>query len=493
MLSKLSFTSLKTILIVAFAIRLVSCFFSEGYGMHDDHFLVIEASGSWVDGGDYNNWLPWNKESGSSPEGHSFTYVGSNYLLFKTLKFVGLEDPKLLMFFNRLAHALLSLLVIYFGFRITEKLSDRKTAALFAWTWALLWFVPFISVRNLVEVVSIPFVVWSAWKSLSTEQSQRSFLVAGILIGIAISIRYQIALYAIGVGIYYLFRGAWKQVIFYTIGFLIAFSLTQGLVDYFIWGYPFAEFLAYVNYNMNEGTQYMSNTNYFMYFYVLFGLLLIPFGILALIAYFRASAKYLVLFLPTFIFLVFHSIFPNRQERFILTILPIVLILVFLGIRLLIQKKGWQKFWKISWVSFWVLNVPLLLIVSVAPTKKTRIDSMYYLYGKVKGNEHILMESSGETAPNLLPRFYAGKWNFTINERSKEHFPDVNSYLSHPHDYVFFNGNERLEERIAELKQIYPQMKMVKQIHPSFIDETLHRMNPRNSNTYVEIWKTNFR
>ena len=52
---------LLAIIFLAFIVRLFAVFFSQGYLMHDDHFLVIEAAQSWVDGYDYNNWLPKNR------------------------------------------------------------------------------------------------------------------------------------------------------------------------------------------------------------------------------------------------------------------------------------------------------------------------------------------------------------------------------------------------------------------------------------------------
>ncbi|MCB0484019.1 MAG: hypothetical protein KDC37_05600, partial [Flavobacteriales bacterium] len=64
---RLSFNSfslkypLPTVLLLALVPRLVAAIFSKGYGMHDDHFLVIEAAQSWLDGFDYNRWLPWNQ------------------------------------------------------------------------------------------------------------------------------------------------------------------------------------------------------------------------------------------------------------------------------------------------------------------------------------------------------------------------------------------------------------------------------------------------
>ena len=95
-----------------------------------------------------------------------------------------------------------------------------------------------------------------------------------------------------------------------------------------------------------------------MYFYVLFGFLLFPMGILALIGYFNSAKKYLIIFLPTLLFLLFHTWFPNRQERFILTIFPLVICLSVMGIALLRERKFWNGFWKVSLVAFWILNIP---------------------------------------------------------------------------------------------------------------------------------------
>jgi hypothetical protein len=162
-----NFTSFKTILFWGLFFRLITAIFSEGYGMHDDHFLTIEAAASWVNHYDYNGWLPWSPDNRGKPEGHSFTYVGLNYLFFGVLKMIGLIDPKIAMILNRLIHALLSMFVVYFGIRITEKLASRKEAIIVGWILALLWLMPFMSVRNLVEMVSAPFLMWGIWLLLN--------------------------------------------------------------------------------------------------------------------------------------------------------------------------------------------------------------------------------------------------------------------------------------------------------------------------------------
>ena len=72
---------LALILFLAVTVRLLSVIFSKGFGMHDDHFLIIEASKSWVEGYDYNNWLPKKGVEGQQASGHSFFYVGIHLLL----------------------------------------------------------------------------------------------------------------------------------------------------------------------------------------------------------------------------------------------------------------------------------------------------------------------------------------------------------------------------------------------------------------------------
>src|ERR1700682_5706740 len=78
--------------------RLLAILFSKGYGMHDDHFLVIEAAQSWVDGHDYNYWLPTITKTVVHPTGHSLLYPGVHYLLFKLLQLFGMYDPQLKMY-----------------------------------------------------------------------------------------------------------------------------------------------------------------------------------------------------------------------------------------------------------------------------------------------------------------------------------------------------------------------------------------------------------
>ncbi|MBM3435351.1 MAG: glycosyltransferase family 39 protein [Bacteroidetes bacterium] len=191
---------LKLIILTAIILRIISAIFSKGFGMHDDHFLVLEPPQSWVDGYDYNRWLP-GSSSEAVPSGHSFFYVGIHYLILLFFKYAGIADPQTKMFIIRLLHAAFSLITVYYGYKITLKLSNGNTAKITGLMLAALWFMPVLSVRNLVEVVCIPFMMLATWKIIKhsvLKSAAIHFFVAGVLVGLGFSVRFQTLFFALG-------------------------------------------------------------------------------------------------------------------------------------------------------------------------------------------------------------------------------------------------------------------------------------------------------
>ncbi|MBK5284957.1 MAG: hypothetical protein JJE25_06110, partial [Bacteroidia bacterium] len=128
---------LYVVLSVAVFLRLIAAIFSKGFGWQDDHYLVIEAAQSWVDGTDYNRWLP--AENVTVPSGHSFFYPGFHFVLFSLLKHLGITDPQVKMYIVRFLHAFFSLIIVFLGYKISERLSDKKTAAYTGLLLAVYW------------------------------------------------------------------------------------------------------------------------------------------------------------------------------------------------------------------------------------------------------------------------------------------------------------------------------------------------------------------
>ncbi|MFN8134919.1 MAG: hypothetical protein U0Z17_06740 [Bacteroidales bacterium] len=79
--------------------------------MHDDHFLVIEAAQSWVDGVIVRA-IPGCRARRLT-DGHSLLYGNAFFLLFKFFNLLHFTDPVAKMFVVRLLHAAASVYAVW--------------------------------------------------------------------------------------------------------------------------------------------------------------------------------------------------------------------------------------------------------------------------------------------------------------------------------------------------------------------------------------------
>jgi hypothetical protein len=484
-------------MLLAVLMRLIAAIFSKGYGMHDDHFLVLEPAQSWIDGYDYNDWLPGSTEK-PTPSGHSFFYVGIHYLILLSMKYAGIVNPQTKMFIIRLLHAAFSLVTVYIGYKITLRLSDQKTARLTGLLLAVLWFMPFLSVRNLVEVVSIPFLIYGTWLIMDNwdwENRLKYFFYAGLVIGLGFSVRFQIITFAFGMGLALLLKLRWKEAMLYAAGFFFSAIIVQGGVDYFIWGRPFMELTEYIRYNMENATEYITSS-WYNYILLILGSLIPPVSLFLFTGFFRSWRKHLVLFLPTFVFLLFHSLFPNKQERFIFPIIPFIVILGMIGWQDYLMNGNWlkpgRKTLKISWTLFWVLNIIALLPFSVMYSKKARVEAMSYLSGFENVNR-ILTENTVSNKIPMCPAFYAGQkiYDYQVtNDTPLSSLPEkVKTIREYQPRFFLFYEPDNLEKRVAAVQQDFPNMTYETTIEPGLVDKILYRLNPRNDNQTIIIYR----
>ncbi len=488
---------LKVIIWLAVISRLVAAIFSKGYGMHDDHFLIIEPAQSWVDGFDHDNWLPWNQAEGEE-RAYNFFYVGIMYLVLLFVKTVGITNPQSAMFVVRLLHGAFSIITVYFGYRITEKLSDKKSAGIVGLILAVLWLIPFVSVRNLVEIVCIPFLVYSTWlfiKDHPTKKILQVALLSGFIIGIAFSVRYQTILYAGGMGLSLLLLKRWKEAIVYGIGYLISIVIIQGGLDLIMYGKPFVALYDYIEYNVIHSHDYFIMP-WYNYILLILGILIPPVSFFIFFGFLRTWKKHLLIFLPTMIFFAFHSYVPNKQERFILPILTFIIILGIIGWNEYVSKSGfWQRHSRIirgSWIFFWIINLLLLPVISTTYSKKAKVEAMMYLseYEDI----HSIMYNSNRAYSNVMcPRSYLGQWVWELcitSDLPKEKLKSkvITNKAYQPRFILFFEEKD-LDQRIVEVKELYPNIVFEKRFEPGFIDKVMHWLNPINANETITIYR----
>lgn len=490
---------LPLIILVGLFFRTLAVIFSKGYGMFDDHFLVIESSQSWVDGYDYNNWLP--SSGAKTPDGHSLFYSGIHFLIFKYLKWRGLiTDPQSKMIVIRAIHALWSLLVIIYGYKIVKHFAGIKVARQAGMMLSILWFVPMLAVRNLVEVVCVPPLLIATWLLINpaTKDKLKTYIWVGLWTAVAFNIRFQSLFFISGFGLVFLFQKKWKEFFVFGLFFFLGVFSVQGLVDIWIWKRPFAELFEYVRYNSANATGYI-NGPWFQYFEVIGGMLVPPISLFLMFGFGRSWKKYPLLFWPSFLFFAFHSAFPNKQERFIAPIIPFVIVLGSIGwSEFIVTSKFWIKRPKLlsgCWKFFWILNCIALPFLSTMYSKKNRVESMTYLSKQADLQSIIIEESTrGDfTQPAL---YYIGRWNvhvvgvtnkYSLYQAYKDYYGEPRKWV-HP-NYILFFGTDHVKDRIANFQKMFPDSWYKTTITPSFIDDVVQWLNPINKNQSVIIYE----
>ncbi|PRY10385.1 4-amino-4-deoxy-L-arabinose transferase-like glycosyltransferase [Pontibacter ummariensis] len=511
---------LSVILLVALAIRVVAAFFSKGFAFSDDHFDVIRIAQAWLDG------LPlWLNEP--MPPRHSMLYVLIHYAIFYVLEAVGVFSPEVKMTVVRLVHALYSLLIVYFGYKLTEKLSNKANARLVGLMLALVWFMPFMSVRNLVEMVCIPPYLAAFYLMVKEDQSEHKriwpYFWAGVLFALAFVFRYHTVLFGAGAGLVLLYKRQWRAAMAVLSGFAVAAFLVQGTIDIIFFDYPFHSIVAYYQYNSEHANDFSSGPVYRFALTVL-GFLVPPVSAFLVVGYARTAKLAPKLFWGGLVFFVAHSLFPNKQERFILPLFPLIMILGVIGWQAFVRNSAfWQNRRKIlawCWGFFWVLNILATVGMAFTYTKKSRVAPLVYLSEK-PDFDGVVLEFGNHSVKNP-PLFYLGRMSaiyegYTGNDdmvwqdylQGKKQLPEnfVMTYTfnedktpqllqkqvrTSPYkpDYIVVVGTDDMEERMARLHQVFPNLQLDHTITPSLYDQLLHLLNPRvHKDEHVQIYE----
>ena len=481
------------IMVVALVPRLIAAVFAKGYGMHDDMFGPVQAMQELLD--------DFATIHNDTPK--LILYPIVQYVIFAISEFLGIFEPQTKMYIVRFVHAFYSLLVVYFSYKITLIVSNRENAKIVGMLTALLWMLPYMSVRNLVELAVVPPVLAATYfllkyfyedQSLSISKNSISkrqvkyLILSGFFFGISFATRFQTALVPLGIGLVLIFRRQWKEFAILTFTTLFVSALFIGVLEYLIWHQPFQSLIDYVSYNSTSYGNY-PNSPWYMVVVLIIGVLLPPMGVLLFYAYLRTWKKYILLFLPTLCYILFHSIYPNKQERFILTILPMVLILCIIGFKEWTDNSTWwkkhKKILKNNWIWFWSINTILLILFIFTYSKKTRVESFTYLSKK---NITSIVIELNETDTYFAPVFYLGKNKdkniyYMYSEYDPENYRNLlnNNF---PNYIIFFDSND-LEERKNKFKNSYNcDIKLDKLIKPSLLDNILYYMNPKHNKNY---------
>ena len=334
---------LRRVLLAAAVVRLIAAVFSEGYIMSDDHFLAVEPVSSWVSGENYHNWYPNEYNQVEHAQPFSYAYYFLNFVILKFCAVIGIANPFIQAFVLRLAHAILSLWGVYLFVRLAERLISSVTWRMYAiWFWVFGGVVTVFSVHQLVETACIPFVLLAYLYVLKYFERERivALIIAALAFSFSVGMRYQLVFFPLTLGMYLLWKRKWSGALLFGIFFALGFGLTQ-IDNLLFWHKPiYQHLLDYQSYNATHFADYPSNV--FSYFALISYYIFPTVTILFLLSFRRRlgaqqdvsqdsskdASRGICIFLGTIVFIGFHLLFPNRQERFLLPAVPFVLLLM---------------------------------------------------------------------------------------------------------------------------------------------------------------------
>lgn len=472
------------IFLMSFFVQIFAVIFSKGYGMHDDHFGPIEQP--WQIINDPTIW-----EQRQEPHAHSIFYPLIHFILFKLLYTLSINDPQSLMLVVRFLHFIYHLIGTALLFKLLLVVFEDKIALTTILTYSLLWFIPSMNVRNLIEMVCIPPMI-IGFILLIKYPDKKHFFFAGATFAIAFAFRYQTLIITASIFIYLIVRKKFCFGFIFITGFLVFALLIQGSVDIFAWGYPFASFIEYVHYNLSHSYDYTTGPIY-RYLLILLGVFIPPVSFFILYYFVKDFKKYELIFLSISAFFLLHSIFPNKQERFILPIVPFIFVF---GLASFLSAIYERRFWEnkkplAKWLFIWfsIINIPLLILFTFNYGKKTRCESLYYL--SKKDDVQAIFYIFGEIGGFKPPEFYLNKYGTKIIQiHNLDSLNLAHKEQPSPNYAIIFGGKETdsLSQRFELITG--KKLNFEKTITPSFVDYILFKLNPKyNRNQTANIYK----
>jgi 4-amino-4-deoxy-L-arabinose transferase-like glycosyltransferase len=442
--------SFSNILLVAFVVRLLAAIFSKGYVAHDDHFIPVETAYLWL-----SKQADFFSDKGGAWRSPLYTLI--HYFLFAFLDKISITGAQTQMFIVRLLHGIYSLLTVFYGYLFAKQISNEKTALFVASLLSIFWIFPYISVHSLVESACVPPLVMAFYYTLLADEKKRKifWFVAAFCFASAFTIRFQTFSIGAVFGLCLLFQKKFKEALLllaFTFFFLL---IIMGIPDTIAFGYPFASFIQYSLYNLTATSVGVSNPWYF-YILLLLLIFLFPSSLLFFFGMKKLQRKYYIYLISSLSFVIFHSIFSNKQERFIIPAAFLFLILGAIGWSYYVQNKKFgfykKKVLKILWIWFWFWNICLLFIATPTYTKKTLIKAISYLSEK-NDLQAILVESPADNF--YFPKFYLQKsadvYTITANTPLQE---KTRLLQNDEINYFIFLGEKPSQEKLAQIEEL---------------------------------------
>jgi len=484
--------------LVGLFVRLLTALLGLGFHARDDYFHVLEPALHWV----ADPLFDWDNSTlaGAGLRSHLVPRLVSGLIL--GCHSIGIENPTRILQVLYATLGLYSTLVIpgsYLLGRELFKTPDNRFASTILWVpWlmALHFAMPYSGTRLLIEAMAMPPLVWGLY--YCAYSNARSIILGGFLIGLGCWFRFHLGAATIGLALFIAFRetkNAPKAIACLALGGASAVVI-QGLYDLYSTGQFLGPVIRNIQYNANPpGELSRSNPAAYIGFWLL--LTVPPATFLLLPPLWKSFRAWGLVSWPWLSFTVLHSLVGHKEERFMIPVLPLFLIMLApLPILIRDWSEGFGKilrrFWPMARNYLWVLHTVALVLVIGNQSQKNLRDAMLEL----RPNPQL------ETIISLGPEtqsYFLGRPKVAIHRNRKfdaiwlKHVLDSVGKLTPAGAAIISFAQDRPKVGIilmAEGLQCAPP----KELRGWWLDRLVYKLNPRRNvrRSPVDIWRCSY-
>lgn len=377
------------ILCLALLVYGLTAYFSVGYYHADEHYQIIEFAGSKL-GTHSTNELAWEYKAGL----RQAIQPTMAYGIIKTFTVFHIDNPYVQTFLIRLLTGLFAIFVINKLINAFYPSVNRKNHTVFIILSFFLWFLPMLNIRFTSETMSgLTLLLALAYAEDNHICVKRKYLLIGILLGFSFIFRFQSAFASLGLIAWLMFirKEHISKIGSLLLGGFMVLCLGVLLDSWFYNKFTFTIYNYFYTSFLDNNTDAFGTSPWYYYFTSIIHYSIIPIGILilfSLIILAIRKPKHILIWM-LFPFILFHTLIPHKEERFLfpmINLIPIVLILAyqeFIEIAFVRRLKNVKSI-RIGFVIFIVfcagLNIIGLFVMTFKPAGIGRTAITKYIH-----------------------------------------------------------------------------------------------------------------
>jgi len=367
----------------------------QGFHARDDYFHVLQPALMWLQDPNFD----WANSDVPGAGIRSQLIPRLVWLLLRARESFGITNPETTLTLIGLFLGLYSLSIIPLMAKLGETAGNQTTATFAAWLGALHFAMPYSGTKLLIEAMAMPPLTLgivlcqrAVGKTNTTSNQTTTFLLllSGFTVGLACWLRYQVGFAGLGLALAVAIVSKPDRRLFNVaalgIGAAIAITL-WGFFDLWIGDGFHGPLIRNITVNLSphEG---LTRSGPWGYVAFLVLLAVPPAALVLLPGAWLVARRYVVISLPILLFVVAHTAIAHKEERFLLPILPLFLVLLAAAPSALSSPTAGGPKWNIlkrykqpAFRLFVGVNAVALILVVSGRSQANQIEAMRRLAG----------------------------------------------------------------------------------------------------------------